>query len=263
MTVSFTARPVAIYKPFSDATQKSLTVYELEARDIKFLSQFKKELKNNTYLKEEKKVYHTIALESLESIIKSLKINRQMKVSDKSVAYVAVNDKKITSLIQGNLPKINFEQNKIVYSNRNVAKETELDWLSSIPSRNGEQTPKSSAPAVVAELLNYCFRLPDKFKSMYCRSELPKNCEKTASFYEKIGFKAVGGAQKMETSDRPIDLNHFVNVDGFEYSNDETLPYSITRNAAKEAVKNIAKRFGREEIKDGKSVDLKDFVTID
>ena len=260
MDVNFTAKPIAFYKPFKESTSRALTVYELETRDLKFLNKFKKQIKNDSVLKEENNVYYKIALSTLDSIIKSLKIKNRFGVSDKSAAYIAVNDKKITSLIQGNLPKVNLAQGKIVYSARNLPKESELDWLATIPTKGKDKVPTASAPAVVAELFNYIFKLPQKIKSVYCSSVLPENCEKSLKFYEKIGFKAVGNAVKMESSNGPVDLNYFTSVDSFKYYADEVLPMVISKADAKKAITDISKKFDREEIKNAKSVDLNKIV---
>ena len=260
MDVNFTARPTAIYKPFKESTQKALTVYELETSDIKFLKKFKKQLQNDSFLKKEKPVYHEIALYALDSIIKSLKLKKNFFVDDKSVAYLAVCENKVTSFIQGNLPKINLAEDKVIHSNRNKAKESELDWLATIPSRDGTKLPSAAAPSVVSELFKYCFKLPQKFKSIYCRSEMPEKCEKSVKFYEKLGFKPVGKPIKMETPQKPIELNHFSDIDNFKYSTDDVLPMAISRSNAKKTVLNISKKFGREEIKNAKSVDLNKLV---
>jgi len=259
MSVSFTARPVSIYKPFHESIEKGLTVYELETQDIDFLNKYRKSIKCDAYLKKEKAIYREIALTTLDSIIKSLKIKKNFLFSDKSVAYLAVCDKKVTSFIQGNLPKINLAENKIVYSTRSMPNETELDWLSSIP-RNNEKTPKSAAPSVMAEFLNFCTNSKSKIKSIYCRSEIPDNCDKTVKFYEKLGFKAQGEKIKWESPNNPIDLNYFANLHNYKYSDDDILPMSITRAAAKKAVSDISKKFGREEIQNATSVDLNEIV---
>lgn len=259
--VSFTARPVAVYKPFKGADQKSMTVFRLEEKDIPYLEKFKKTVKNNGFLKVENPVHQSVTLGALDSILTALKLNKKLKLDDKSVSLVAVYNNKITSIVQGNLPKVDLSENKIVRSSRGVKAETELDWLSVIPQNQGEGTAKASAPAVMAELFDFCLKLPTKINSIFVRSEVPEKCYKTVNFYEKLGFKSIGGNTKMETPDSPIDLVRFAALSKFTYSNDDIIPMVAKRADIKKTIKNIAERFDREIIKNGISVDLNDIIS--
>lgn len=263
MSVSFTAMPVARYKTFKQTNTKDLTVYRLETRDIDFLTNYKDKLSSHNdyeYLRNDHPIHHEIIEDALISIIDTLKLNHKMQIDDKSIAYVTVANNKILSIMQGNLPKIDLKTNRIVRSMRNKSHESELDLLSIVPQQSSE-LPHSAAPALINEFFRYCTKLPQKVKSIYCRSEIPENSEKTVKFYEKIGFKKISNSyEKWIAPSYPITLNNVEEIDRFKYPDDDILPMAISMTRAKKTIKQINDKFEREEIKKPTSVDLNEIV---
>lgn len=261
MDVSFKARPIAAYKPFKDSTARTLTIYSLEPADIPFLESFNSQIVKNDSLKAREPVYHEIIMLALKSILNGLKIRDKFKVNDQSVAYISVAEGRITSIFQGNAPKLVVEQNKIVHSYRNCPNESEIDWLTVIPSNDDLKLPKSAAASVVAEFFSYCFGANKKISNIFCRSELPERCEKSAKFYKKIGFRQIGDRMPLEDSKHPIDLGYFLSPDNFEYSSDKVIPMLVKKQKAQKSFRQISLKFGRQEINATESVDLASVVT--
>jgi len=261
LTVSFTARPTAIYKPSSQALERSLTVFELEPRDVGFLEELRASIAHKPELLKERAMHYNIISPALDSIIAGLKARLNSKSNDKSVSLISVFEGKMFSIFQGNVPKFNFDDSKIVRSDRGFQKESEIDYFSNIPSPT-KKHPKASAPAIIAEFFNFCLKLQgaNKVKSIYCRSEVPEICAQSFAFYKKIGLKELpGGSIKCESPDRPLSM-YFLGED-VKYDESLVRPMAIERAGIKKAFHDIASRFNRKELHNAESVDLQSIIT--
>lgn len=260
--ISFKARPIAAYKSFKNTNVRDLVVYSLEPMDIPFLEMLRIQIGQNSKQKETMPIHQEILIAGLNSIINILKMRKTFEAEDKTVALLSVCNGKVTSIIQGNMPKIDFKQSKIFYSNRGKPNESEIDWLTINPPSDNQKLPKSASAAIVAEFYKYCLSLKPRVQSIYCRSEIPEKCQKSVAFYKKIGFRPVSTTYiDLQNTARPIDTSDLVTTDSYSLSNDCVLPLVVSRDSIKRVFNQIAKKFSRQSKGKQGSIDLSTIVT--
>lgn len=274
--ISFTGIPTAKYPIISrqtgEQTSKYIQIYEIEQRDEVFLKKMLQSAKKKRLISEniqksivykDKKEYlsfcYSLIEDSINTMLNLFKINQQSKITDPSIKYLATVDNKPCGIIMGNIPKISQDYREIVFSNRGIKNETELDWLVTWTAK-GQEGKIGVGRALIAEYLNACTRLKDT-NSIYVRSTIPMIAN-AVEFYKANGFREVVPMRiPYQDSSRPRNISDLLSCKEFK---DDDYPVRPLESNMEEAKATFLKT--QEELKrqpsDPISVDLAKIIKL-
>lgn len=256
--VAFRGIPLAEYQVHSatGATmgappeQKTVTLIELEPKDIPVLDYLEKRVKKQDILppnshEQDVAMHYKILEKALKDARNTLRLREQYKIKDPTVIYLAVADKAPCGLIMGNMPKIN-QFCQITYSNRNVPNEIELDWLVTFPIRLKTKL-KGVGQLLVSRFFKFCGTKPD-VKTIFVRSEVPEY-SRAVEFYKAMGFASLQpDPVPMDSLDQPRELACLLNEEGFYPNTTQVQPMLIQQEKAQEIAKKIIGKFHPKEL---------------
>ena len=179
---------------------KPITIYELEAKDLPYVSKFidKFEMSDECAAKEDaetKKEIMELAFKDAVGVCeKKLEGNKDF---DKTRMFMAFDGNKSCGFMMCNEPKRNAAvDDKVHYSSRQKGKpdETELDWLATWSSKGGD-----NMKGIGKVLLNELFMASEEgnFKDIFLQSEIPDNKSNAHAVYNHFGFKYYGPRRTM------------------------------------------------------------------
>ncbi len=241
---SFKAIPLAKYN-----TEPNIfvTIYQLEKRDLPFVTNFLKNI--NQYFKEKKisDFAHKQVMEEAFGAVKAiLSSDRQEK---KAKSLLAISNMEPCGILVGNVVKKRTVDNKLVYSSRknNARKETELDWLTTWNPKP-EQKMKNIGKAIASEYYNTV--LNDGFRDIYVRSEVPEKSY-AVYFYKSIGFEELFKERKKITK---YQTNRYL-IGNYDNPKDEVIPMIVTRGTIVKTKEKLFEALNRSKIETN-SIDI-------
>ena len=234
---NFKAIPLARYKC---AKNDFINVYQLENRDLPFVSGFLKNIKQyfadkqiNDYSRQE---VMKEAFSASEKILTS-----PNKIKGKARIFLAVKDSNPCGILIGNVLK-SSKRNKLTYSSRknHAKKETELDWIATWNPFKDKKV-KNSGKVLTNEF--YHTLKQDGFKDAYVRSEVPE-LSFAVDFYKKMGFEELpNGRESIVKS----STNKYL-IGDFDASNEDIIPMVATPDKIRKVKREIADNLNREKL---------------
>ncbi len=231
----FQAIPLARYQ-----TRKNnfTYIYQLEKKDIPFLSKFTNNLQ--TYCKSRQIddfSHKQVMQEAFEVAQKILESPNEQKAK----VFLAINKNEPCGIIIGNASK-KSHSGQIVYSSRknHAKKETELDWLASW-NPNPQSPLKGTGKTLSAEYFNTLKQ--DGFQDVYVRSEVPE-LSYAQTFYENLGFETL--PNKRESIVKST-TNRYIAGD-YDSAEDEIIPMVAVSSKWEKAKNFIFELFGRKDL---------------
>lgn len=181
---NFGAIPLARYETQKDTFVK---VYQLEKRDLPFVSRF---IHNIKQYFADKKIEDYSRREVMEESFGAAEkiLSSPKKIKGKARIFLAVQDSNPCGILIGNVLK-ESKGHKLAYSSRknHSRKETELDWLATWNPFSDKKI-KGTGKILAGEYFNTLKK--DGFRDVYVRSEVPE-LSFAHDFYKKIGFEAL------------------------------------------------------------------------
>ncbi len=217
-----------------------LNVYQLEKRDLPFISKFSKNLKQyfkdkqiNDYSRQE------VMKEAFSAAEKILNSPRSIK--GKARIFLATKDSNPCGILIGNVLKIS-KDNKLAYSSRknHARKETELDWLATWNPFSDKKV-KNTGKVLTNEFYNTLKQ--DGFKDVYVRSEVPE-LSYAAEFYSKMGFEELPSGRESIIKN---STNNYL-IGNFDASDEDIIPMVATPEKIKIVKKYIGTILNREKL---------------
>ena len=235
--VSFKIRPIAQWRCLSHSknTPKSITVAEIEPRDLEFVQKMKNTTEITTYGDRVRDEIVWGTLTTMEGIL----VNK-CAFLDKVKMYVAIQNYKPCGLLIGNMPKRILSTEGISYSSRhnNAKSETEIDWLATW-TPNGEEKLKGVGKALVAEFFGSLKK--DKFRDVFVKSEIPENSY-AQNFYESLGFEVLGSKRPQLTCNT---TNEYI-VQSYDVPTARIVPMIISRGKLRACYEELSKKMLRQ-----------------
>jgi GNAT superfamily N-acetyltransferase len=278
MQLRFEAIPRGRYCPEASG---EITVFELEKRDLPALKALQKRAGQKRLGVEyhpgslDKELHYEIIHDTVTDAVSLLegKARHPAYKPDKQghpIVYMAVKDGWPCGLLAGHMPLIT-RPGKIVFSDRNRGRETEVGWLASWPV--AAQRIKGVGQLLLSHFYRYCQAL--KIDSIYVRTfkDTP-----AASFYERMGLRpsrtqpAVIPVYDPDDPGRSVtDLTRLdaaqVNADGtvqstWPFDGREITPLAISRKRAGQVAEKVLQRFNPQPVKEV-SMDLSGIISPD
>jgi len=251
-SVSFGIRPIAQWRCFSAAKKspKSITVAEVEPRDLEFVQKLKNISENTSFGDKARDEIICGTLTTMEGIL----VN-QCTFLDKVKMYVAIQNYKPCGLLIGNMPKRILSTEGISYSSRhnNAKNETEIDWLATWTPK-GEEKLKGVGKALVVEFFGSLKK--DKFRDVFVKSEIPEKSY-AQIFYESLGFEVLGSKRPQLTCNT---TNEYI-VQSYDEPTARIVPMIISRGKLRAIYTELSKKMLRQPfIKT--SVDVEELMNI-
>lgn len=263
---SFEGVALAQYSAATKTGTKPLTVYKLEIGDLEYLDKLIDKLASSKLFSSDngrniknKDVWRNITLNALRDAINSLYLSKTLKLKDKStVSYLAAVENEPCGILVGNMPKITNDCKRIVFSRRDKAGDTELNWIST-----WDKDIKGAGAALMGEFFAFCTKNPE-IESIYISASL-LNRTNARKFYDKMGFEL---AQKrnvpLESITTPRELIKALPATTrteFKPYKGRFYPLEMTVDNAKKKLAEISKVFQRQKLPK-ESVDLMSTLTI-
>lgn len=235
--VNFKAVPLARYQY---GKKDFLNVYQLEKRDLPFVSKFLSNLKQyfvdkqiNDYSRQE---VMNEAFSASEKILTS-----SSKTKGKARIFLAVKDSNPCGILIGNVLK-ESKNHKMAYSSRknHARKETELDWLATWNPFSDKKV-KNTGKVLTNEFYNTLKQ--DGFKDVYVRSEVPE-LSYAVDFYKKMGFEELpSGRESIIKS----STNKYL-IGNFDASNEDIIPMVATPENIRKVKRDLSNTLNREKL---------------
>lgn len=235
--VNFKAIQLARYKY---GKKDFLNVYQLEKRDLSFVSDFSKNL--SQYFKDKQINDYSRQEVMKEAFLAAEKIlNSPKHIKGKARIFLATKDSNPCGILIGNVLKSSKDK-KLAYSSRknHARKETELDWLATWNPFSDKKV-KNSGKALTNEFYNTLGQ--DGFKDVYVRSEVPELSYAT-DFYKKMGFEELpNGRESIIKS----STNRYL-IGNFDASDEDIIPMVATPDKIKIAKRQLSENIKREKL---------------
>lgn len=236
-TPKFKAIPLAKYKY---GKNEFLNVYQLEKRDLPFISNFLKNLKQ--YFADKKIDDYSRQEVMKEAFSASEKIlTSPNKIKGKARIFLAVKDSNPCGILIGNVLK-ESKTHKMAYSSRknHARKETELDWLATW-NPFADKKVKNSGKVLTNEF--YHTLKQDGFKDVYVRSEVPE-LSYAVDFYKKMGFDELpNGRESIIKS----STNKYL-IGNFDASDEDIIPMVASPDNIRKVKRELSDNLHREKL---------------
>lgn len=266
MNINFKAIPIARFSTvgmdaLGNSSPKMLTLFEAEPSDGFIFEQTIKKMKDydlipnysNELHKETHKIDTNITLNECKNILETQKFNNN-SLFKKAKIFMGICEGQLFGLVTVNVPK-RTKNNKIVFSTRDKKHETEIDMLATFLN-----TKKEKINGLGKILLAQCYEFlrKSKFKSLYLRSELPKNSPYAQKLYHSMGIKNIGKPIEWKPLGCPKSIFDKVELLK-EYDSELVQPMSINKKEASKQLNKIFSNFKKETLPK-LSVDAKSII---
>lgn len=232
---AFKAVPLARYQVGQDDYVK---IYQLEKRDVPFLTKFVKNIKQYFVAKGINDYSHRQVMEEAFNAGEKLLSSPD---EQKAKVMLAVKDSNPCGILIANAMK-EAKDGKIVYSSRknHAKKETELDWLVSW-NPFPEKSIKGFGKALTAEYFETL--KADGFRDVYVRSEVPE-LSFASEFYKQMGFEPLSSGRESIVKS---STNRYL-IGDLDTASDEVLPMVATPAKFQEAKTAVFDKFSRDKL---------------